>query len=204
MIWFAHSQHRGGLALKYDLSFDRKTAVLLAICTAAAALLLIVAGFLLGVQHQRTASVVSAKMPNVPGAERLGSPMLAASTLLAPSTPPPIKPAESPGSFSNAQPGSLPISILASKSRGTEMPPVKGYILQFGAFREELNAESMIKQLKEKNVSADIFPRKDSGGTTWYTVRFGNYPTLSAASSAAVSLRAAAQQSILIRPSDTL
>ena len=84
------------------------------------------------------------------------------------------------------------------------MPPVKGYILQFGAFREELNAESMIKQLKEKNVSADIFPRKDSGGTTWYTVRFGNYPTLSAASSAAVSLRAAAQQSILIRPSDTL
>jgi septal ring-binding cell division protein DamX len=143
-------------------------------------------------------------MPNVPAAERLDSPMLAASTLLAPSTPPPIKPAESPGSFSNAQPGSLPISILASKSRGTEMPPVKGYILQFGAFREELNAESMIKQLKEKNVSADIFPRKDSGGTTWYTVRFGNYPTLSAASSAAVSLRAAAQQSILIRPSDTL
>jgi cell division protein FtsN len=84
------------------------------------------------------------------------------------------------------------------------MRRVKGYILQFGAFREEANAETVIKQLKEKSLNAGIIPRKDSAGNTWYTVRFGNYPTLSAASSAAISLRAATQQSILIRPSDML
>jgi septal ring-binding cell division protein DamX len=190
--------------MKYDLSFNRKTAALLAICTAAAALLLIVAGFLLGFQHQRATSVESAKMPHVPAAEKLESPMPTASTLLATSTPPPIKALESPGNYSTARPDSLPLSISTSKDRSAVMPPVKGYILQFGAFREEVNAETTIKRLKDKNVNADIFPKNDSAGTTWYTVRFGNYPTLSAASSAAVSLRAATQQSILIRPSDTL
>jgi septal ring-binding cell division protein DamX len=191
--------------MNYDLSFDRKTAILLATCTAAAAVLLVVAGFLLGVQHQRaaiTTSVVSAKTPHAAAAEKLQPSVPTTPTPVATSTPSPIEPPEVPGSSSNVQPD--PISIPASKSRSAEIPPVKGYILQFGAFREEANAEAIIKQLKEKNVSADIFPRKDSAGATWYTVRFGNYPTLSAASSAAASLRAATQQSILIRPSNTL
>jgi cell division protein FtsN len=186
--------------MKYDLSFDRKTASLLAICTAAAAILLIVAGFLLGVQHQRATnptSVESAKMAHAPTTEKLQPPM---------PTPPPatMPPPASPSDSSSTQHDPLPISISTSQSKNTEMPRVKGYILQFGAFREEANAESVIKQLKEKSVNADIFPRKDSAGTTWYTVRVGNYPTLSAASSAAVSLRTVTQQSILIRPSDSL
>jgi len=193
--------------MKYDLSFDRKTAALLTICTAAAALLLVVAGFLLGVQHQQATiptSVVSAKMPHASTAETLKSPTPTASTILATPPPAPMQPLGSQGSFSSVQPDPLPISIPASKSRSAQMTPVKGYILQFGAFREEVNAEAIIKQLKDKDVSANIFPRKDSAGTTWYTVRFGNYPTLSAASSAAASLRMATQQSVLIRPSDTL
>lgn len=191
--------------MNYDLSFDRKTAILLAICTAAAAVLLVVAGFLLGVQHQRaaiTTSVVSAKTPHAAAAEKLQPSVPTAPTPVATSTPSPIEPPEVPGGSSNVQ--SDPISIPASKSRSAEMSPIKGYILQFGAFREEANAEAIIKQLKEKNVNADIFPRKDSAGTTWYTVRFGNYPTLSAASSAAESLRVTTQQSILIRPSNKL
>jgi cell division protein FtsN len=193
--------------MKYDLSFDRKTAALLAICTAVAVILLIVAGFLLGVQYQRatnTTSVVSAKMAHAPTAEKLQPPTPTPSTL--PATPPPATtpPPASSSASSSTQPDPLPISISTSQSKNTEMPRVKGYILQFGAFREEANAESVIKQLKEKSVNADIFPRKDSAGSTWYTVRIGNYPTLSAASSAAASLRTATQQSILIRPSDTL
>jgi septal ring-binding cell division protein DamX len=191
--------------MNYDLSFDRKTAALLAICTTAAAILLVVAGFLLGVQHQRPttpASAVSAKMPHDPVVEKLQPSEPTAPALVAKSTPLPTEPLEAPGNLSNAQPD--PIAIPVSKSKGAEIPSVKGYILQFGAFREEANAETIIKQLKEKKVNADIFPRKDSAGTTWYTVRFGNYPTLLAASSAAASLRVATQQSILIRPSNTL
>jgi septal ring-binding cell division protein DamX len=191
--------------MNYDLSFDRKTAILLAICTAAAAVLLVVTGFLLGVQHQRAAitnSIGSAKTPHAATGEKLQPSAPTAPTPVATPTPSPIELPEVLGRSSNVQPD--PISIPASKSRSAEISPVKGYILQFGAFREEANAEAIIKQLKEKNVSADIFPRKDSAGTTWYTVRFGNYPTLSAASSAAASLRATTQQSILIRPSNTL
>jgi cell division septation protein DedD len=188
--------------MNYDLSFDRKTAALLAICTAAAAVLLVVAGFLLGVQHQRAAITSSVGSAKTPAAEKQQPSVPTTPTLVATPTPSPVEPPEVPGDSSNVQ--SDPISMPASKSRSAEIPPVKGYILQFGAFREKANAESIIKQLKEQKVNADIFPRKDSAGTTWYTVRFGNYPTLSAASSAAASLRAATQQSILIRPSDTL
>ena len=189
--------------MNYDLSFDRKTTILLAICTAAAAVLLVVAGFLLGVQHQRaaTTSVVLAT-PHAPAAEKQQPSVPTAPTLVATSTPSPIEPSEVPNGSSNVQPD--PISIPASKSGSAEIPPIKGYILQFGAFHEKANAEAIFKQLKEKNVNADIFPKKDSAGTTWYTVRFGNYPTLSAASSAAASLRATTQQAILIRPSNTL
>jgi cell division protein FtsN len=193
--------------MNYDLSFDRKTAILLAICTAAAAVLLVVSGFLLGVQHQGAINITSAvlaKMPYAPTAEKLQPPTPTASTLPATAPPATTPPLALSSDFSSTQPEPLPISISTSQSKNTEMRPVKGYNLQFGAFREEANAETVIKQLKEKSVNADIISRKDSAGNTWYTVRFGNYPTLSAASSAAVSLRAATQQSILIRPSDTL
>jgi cell division protein FtsN len=192
--------------MNYDLSFDRKTAALLAICTAAAVILLVVAGFLLGVQHQRTTvptSGLSAKMPHTPTVEKLQPPAPTPSTLPAPSSLATMKPSASLGGSSSTLPDPLAIPISTSKSSNTEMPRVKGYILQFGAFRKKDNAETIMKQLKDTKVNAEISPRKDAAGTTWYTVRFGNYPTLSAASSAAASLRATTQQSILIRPSDT-
>jgi cell division protein FtsN len=193
--------------MKYDLSFERKTAALLAICTAVAAILLVVAGFLLGVQHQRATnitSVVSEKMPHTPSAEKRQPSTPTALTLPVTPLPATKPPLASSSDSSRTQPEPLPILISTSQSKNTKMPRVKGYTLQFGAFREEANAETAIKQLKEKSVNADVFPKKDSAGSTWYSVRFGNYPTLSAASSAAASLRTVTKQSILIRPSDTL
>jgi septal ring-binding cell division protein DamX len=91
-------------------------------------------------------------------------------------------------------------SSAAPESLNTKAPAIAGYSLQFGAFREETNADAMIKQLKEKNVKAAVVPREDAAGDIWYTVRSGDYSTLAAASAAAVPLRITTQQSVFVRP----
>src|SRR6185437_7419969 len=90
--------------------------------------------------------------------------------------------------------------LAAPESLNAKAPAAAGYSLQFGAFHEETNADAMIKQLKEKSVKAAVVPRQDAAGDTWYTVRTGDYPTLAAASAAAVPLRVSTQQSVFVRP----
>jgi len=184
--------------MSYDLSFDRKTAILLATCTSAAVLLLVAAGFLLGMQYRRAThptSPVPAKTPASPAATE-PPPTVAAASLVGASTSSVAKPDNAP-----SVPADPPVApSVAPASLNAKAPAVVGYSLQFGAFREEANADAMIKQLKEKDVKAAVVPREDAAGDTWYTVRFGDYPTLAAASAAAVPLRISTRQSVFVRP----
>jgi cell division protein FtsN len=195
--------------MKYDLSFDNKSVTLLAICIIATALLLVTAGFLLGVQSRSAAApppnAPSAKTPAVSPVDHPQAPMQqptvdAAST----STVPAVKPTTTVDTSSSVRSVAPGVSTISPEHAVSEVMATKGYTLQFGAFREESNAEVLIKRLKDKNVQAGIARFNDVTGMTWYTVRFGNYSTLSEASAAAVPLRISAQQSILIRPSDRI
>lgn len=188
--------------MSYDLSFDRKAAILLAACTVATIILLVVAGFLLGAQYRHVphpSGEVKAKAAPSPATPKTPLP---AATAAPPVAAPPPSTAATPNNASNPQAEPLTTPSDTPKSLPPETPTTAGYSLQFGAFREESNANIMIKQLKEKSVKAMIAPRTDAAGNTWYTVRFGNYPTLSAASAAAVPLRISTQHSILVRPAD--
>lgn len=183
--------------MSYDLSFERKTAILLAICTSIAAFLLVAAGFLLGMQYRRPVhpGPIPTKIP-ADSAAPAPRPSVAAASPVATSA----SLAANPDSVASVPVGPPVAPSAAPESLNAKAPAVAGYSLQFGAFREETNADAMIKQLKEKNVKAAVVPRQDAAGDTWYTVRTGDYPTLAAASAAAVPLRVSTQQSVFVRP----
>lgn len=190
--------------MSYDLSFDRKTAALLAICTAGVVVLLVAAGFLLGTHYRRTNlssnAVVPAKASLTPVTQK-SQPAATAATALVETTA--SVPSESqPDNDSSAQPAPPAIALAGTESASDKAPAITGYSLQFGAFREEANAVAAAKQLQEKKVKAEVVPRDDAAGTIWYTVRLGDYPTLSSASAAAVPLRASTHQSIFVRPAN--
>lgn len=191
--------------MSYDLSFDRKTATLLAICTVGVVSLLVAAGFLLGTQYRRSArstSVVPTKTPLAPAAQKSEPSAAAAPALVETSAPAPTSSRPQPDNDSTVSPNPPAVPLVAANSASAKVPAVAGYSLQFGAFREEANAVAAVKQLQDKKVKAEVVPRDDAAGSTWYTVRFGNYPTLSAASAAAVPLRVSTRQSIFVRPAN--
>lgn len=190
--------------MSYDLSFDRKTATLLAICTAGVVLLLVAAGFLWGTHYRRPAPSIGAVVPEkaslTPIAQKSQSTATAVPALV--ETTAAVPSGSQPDNDSPVQPAPSAIPSAGTESVSAKAPGISGYSLQFGAFREEANAVVAAKQLQEKKVKADVVPRDDAAGTTWYTVRLGDYPTLSAASAAAVPLRASTHQSIFVRPAN--
>jgi cell division protein FtsN len=181
--------------MSYDLSFDRKTATLLAVCTAGVVVLLVVAGFLWGTHSRHTdpstGAVVPAKASLTPATQKSQPAATAAAHALVETT------ASVP---SESQPAPPAARLADTESASDEAPAITGYSLQFGAFREEANAVAAAKQLQEEQVKVEVVPRDDAAGTIWYTVRLGDYPTLSSASAAAVPLRASTHQSIFVRP----
>ncbi len=190
--------------MSYDLSFDRKTATVLAICTAGVVVLLVAAGFLWGTQYRRpspsTSGVVPEKALLTPVAQKGQPAATAAPALVATTVPAPS--GSQPDDGSPLQPDPPAIPLASAEGVSDKVPVITGYSLQFGAFREEANAVTAAKQLQEKKVKAEVVPRDDAAGTLWYTVRLGNYPTLSAASTAAVPLRVSTHQSIFVRPAN--
>ncbi len=152
--------------MPYDLTFDKRSATLLAACGALIAILLVAAGFLIGSRH---------------------------------TTPPPATPALNP-----KPPASSPTP--ATPKEATPAPPLKPpteaqFTLQFGAFQDQPNAQAKVKQLKEKGVTATIFPTHDIAGRTFYAVRSGSYPNASSAATAARDLQRTTQEQIIVRPS---
>ena len=193
--------------MSYDLSFDRKTATLLAICTAGIVSLLVAAGFLLGSQYRRSArpsNVVPEKASLALAAPKSQPAAAAVPALVEASASASTPSASQPDSGSNAQSNPPAVAPDVASSASGKVAAIAGYSLQFGAFREEANAMAAAKKLQEKKIKADVVPLDDAAGSTWYTVRFGDYPTLSDASAAAVPLRASTRQSIFVRPANKL
>jgi septal ring-binding cell division protein DamX len=190
--------------MSYDLSFDRKTATLLAICTAGVMVLLVAAGFLLGTHYRGTnlpsGAVVPAKASLTPVTQKSQPTATTAPALV--ETAASVPSGSLPAKDSPAQPIPPALPSAGTESVSDKALGITGYSLQFGAFREEANAVAATKQLLEKKVMAEVVPKDDAAGTVWYTVRLGNYPTLSAASAAAVPLRVSTHQSIFVRPAN--
>jgi DedD protein len=178
--------------MSYDLSFDKRSATLLAACGAAIALLLVAAGVLIGIRHNpapiESAPSIPAAVPTPAAARDQAQTSGAAPKPSAPVAPSPfVTPAIPPASASDARPAASP-----------------DFTLQLGAFKEQANAQGKVKDLKEKGVTANVVSVQDIAGVTWYAVRSGSYANVSEASAAARDLRRSSQEQVIVRPSDHL
>jgi general secretion pathway protein A len=72
--------------------------------------------------------------------------------------------------------------------------------VQVGAYRKKKNAEEMVGLLTDKGYRVKIVPVMDTQGTTWLTVRIGDYPTREAAKTEADTFSAREKMDAAVRP----
>jgi septal ring-binding cell division protein DamX len=179
--------------MSYDFSFEKKNAVLLAACVFVIAMLLVWAGYLLGIQHIAPQASIPTPEPSPLLMEKPVSPPPAATKSIDISTEP--VPVASPANVSNEQPAP------AHNRKSSSTPQ---FSLQIGAFHSKANAEARVKTLKDQGVSATIMNKTDDAGITWFAVRAGTYPDLPSATKAARAMSAATSDFVIVRPAQSL
>lgn len=182
--------------MSYDFSFEKKNAVLLAACVSVIAMLLVWAGYLLGIQHIAPQASIPKPEPAPllqPTMEKPVSPPPAPAKSIDVGTDPVTIP--SAGDVSNEQP---------SPALNRKSPSSPQFSLQIGAFHSKANAEARVKTLKDQGVSATILNATDAAGITWFAVRAGTYPDLSSATKAARAMSATTSDFVIVRPAQSL
>ncbi len=171
-------------------TLDKKSVLLLAGCLVAAAILLFVAGFLLGIgQGESVISKVQRglKVQDQPVSDKTfasGKSGIEANH---------AQQVRAKKSTSNAQKIS-PAAVSGEVRHETNLAAtnVRGshfYCLQFGLFQRKKNADIWVQRLKHKKVVAREIVFRDATGHTLYGVRSGRYVSVDAASAEAAMLR---------------
>lgn len=182
--------------MSYDFSFGKKNAVLLAACVCVIAMLLVWAGYLLGIQHIATQASIPKPEPT---------------PLLQPTTEKPVSPPPAPAKSIDV--GTDPVPVASSGGVSNEQPsPALNrtspsspqFSLQIGAFHSKANAEARVKTLKDQGVSATILNTTDAAGITWFAVRAGTYTDLPSATKAARTMSATTSDFVIVRPAQSL
>lgn len=182
--------------MSYDFSFERKNAVILISCVLLIAVLLVVAGFLLGIRSTSSNASTSNQRPVPP---------LQAPTVEKPSSPSPSPPSPLDVSSSTPLPASAALQIeKPSPDHSHKSHPSPQFSLQIGAFHSKQNAEARVKILKDQGVAATIMSIRDALGTTWFAVRTGAYSDLPSATKAAQAMSAATSEYVIVRPAQSL
>jgi septal ring-binding cell division protein DamX len=181
--------------MSYDFSFEKKNTVLLAACILLIAMLLVSAGYLLGIQHSSPHASISKPELVLP----VPPPAVEKSVI----PTPPAKPLDvSPDSSSAVIAGDLPTDEPSPAPSHKSHPPPQ-FSLQIGAFHSKGNAEARVKALKEHGVVATILNTKDAAGATWFAVRAGTYFDLPSATNAARAMSAATSEFVIVRPAQS-
>jgi cell division protein FtsN len=182
--------------MSYDFSFEKKNTVLLVTCILLIAILLLSAGYLLGIQHSSPHASISRPEPVLP--------------VLAPTVEKPVIPPAAPAKLLNVSPepssagnaGDLEADEPSpAPNRKSHRQPQ--FSLQIGAFHSKGNAEAKVKALKEHGVAATIMSTKDAAGTPWFAVRAGTYSDLPSATKAARAMSAATSEFVIVRPAQS-
>ena len=163
--------------MNYEFSLDKKTGLLILGCCVLAAILLLAAGFLIGinsVEHSVAATLPPPKsQPNPKAAAAAGQT--------------PAQTAPEPGTQAAAMAATAPT-----------------YCVQFGSFLNKANAGALVKQLKKAGIPAAVSAYTDVNAKTWYVVRSGSYGSLEEAAGAARDLRKQSGLSALVRNAGVL
>jgi cell division protein FtsN len=183
--------------MSYDFSFEKKNTVLLTACILLIAMLLVSAGYLLGIQHSSPHASISKPEPVLPVLPpAVEKPVIPPP---APAKPLDVNPEPSSAASAGDLPADEPSPALRPKSH---LPPQ--FSLQIGAFHSKGNAEQRVKALKEHGVAATIMDAKDPAGATWFAVRAGTYSDLPSATKAARAMSAATSEFVIVRPAQSL
>jgi type II secretory pathway predicted ATPase ExeA len=88
--------------------------------------------------------------------------------------------------------------------KSLERPVKMTHSVQVGAFRSRAQAKNLVGIVMQKGYPAGIFTVADSRGSTWFTVRIGDYPSREAAVASANEFTAREKMASAVRPFEKL
>lgn len=203
--------------MSYDFSFEKSQMWLLGLLSTLMAVLLVMAGFLIGrisVTPNKTSAAVAAPVVQTTTQPVMKSPVVAAPivrvpgatmTLAAPTSSVAASASDVVQLTPSAAETSPTVAIsTASSSSDVYQLAATGYALQYGAFRDPANARDLMKQLTEQKVIASVVTMQNAYGESYSVVRSGNYSTVSDARQAAVDQANRLRMPIVVRPAGRL
>jgi septal ring-binding cell division protein DamX len=210
--------------MNYEFALDKKALVSLIAGSVAIAVLLFLAGWIVGRQWTGVASAEAASMttdderalPKEPvlregvSAPNSDTPKSAKPKVPLPSQPP------APPTAEAAQPAAAPlvtdaqVTIISEDDAGaankeTEAAAEPQYVtVQVGVFLDEKDASHLLKQMEQKGYAPTFFSGRDAEARQWYAVRVGTYTDKQQASNAAANLTKQENIRAVVRPLHSL
>jgi cell division septation protein DedD len=206
--------------MTYDLALDKKAIISLIAGSVVIAVLLFVAGLIVGRQWPGTDStaIASAKADNeratVPtepvlneeAATPPAAPQKPKLVLPKPAEPAaPTAPVAAPGSVPPPQVISEAETENADQSAVGAQPAEPDYVtVQVGVFLDEKEAGRLLQQMENKGYRPTFFSGRDAESRQWYAVRIGVYSDRQQATNAAANFTKQEKMKAIVRPVESL
>ena len=213
--------------MTYDFALDKKAVISLVAGSVAIALLLFVAGLIVGRQWLATdATVMASNKSENEHAALPTEPVLnedaAAAHPVTPkpksALPLPKQAGETPAEQSAppapvAVPGNVPPPQVVSEAptdnaaadQATTQPAEADYMtVQVGVFLDEKEAGRLLQQMESKGYRPTFFSGRDAESRQWYAVRIGVYSDKQQAASAAANFTKQEKLKAIVRPVESL
>ena len=207
--------------MTYDFALDKKAVISLIAGSVAIAILLFVAGLIVGRQWPGTDSVAVAHAAQTERAALPTEPVLNEEPAVAPPTAKPAlvlpKPATETPAAPNAAPGpgvvpgNVPppqvISEAATENAepADTQPAETDYVtVQVGVFLDEKEASHLLQQMENKGYRPTFFSGRDAESRQWYAVRIGVYSDKQQAANAAANFAKQEKMKAVVRPVESL
>jgi cell division protein FtsN len=221
-------QKQGVEQMTYDFALDKKAIISLIAGSVAIAVLLFLAGLIVGRQWPGTDSIATASaagnehaaLPTEPVLNEeaavprsSGAPHKAKPTLLLPKqagetpTEQSAPPAAAPG---NAPPPQViseaePENAAADQSAVNTPPAESDYLtVQVGVFLDDKEAGRLLQQMESKGYRPTFFSGRDAESRQWYAVRIGVYSDKQQAVNAAANFTKQEKLKAVVRPVESL
>lgn len=210
--------------MTYDFALDKKSIISLIAGSVAIAVLLFVAGLIVGRQWLGTDSVAVAHAAENERAALPTEPVLneeAAAQPAAPKKPAlvlpkhagetpteqtaPAAPVAMPGNVPPPQVVSEATTENADQSAANTQPAESDYVtVQVGVFLDEKEAGRLLQQMESKGYRPTFFSGRDAESRQWYAVRIGVYSDKQQAANAAANFTKQEKLKAVVRPVESL
>ena len=211
--------------MTYDFALDKKSVISLIAGSVVIAVLLFVAGLIVGREWLGTDSVAVAHAAEKEHAAVPTEPVLNEEAAAAPAAPKakstlplpkqageipaeqtaPAAPVSVPGNVPPPQVVSEAATENADQSAANTQPVEADYVtVQVGVFLDEKEAGRLLQQMENKGYRPTFFSGRDAESRQWYAVRIGVYSDKQQAASAAANFTKQEKLKAVVRPVESL